>query len=115
MEEMEALGANVKEGLDRVMNDQDLYEMMLGMFVETLEKEQVRPEDLDQGDPEELAKRVHTLKGITGNLSLTPLYQDYMEALNLLRSNEPAKAKKVLEKMQPVQEQMVACIKNHRS
>lgn len=113
MEEMASLGANVKEGVGRVMDDQPLYEMMLGMFVETLERDPVHEADFDQSDLDSLIKRVHTLKGITGNLSLTPLYQGYMEALTLLREDQPAKAKAVFSKILPVQEQFVGCIKRH--
>lgn len=115
LEEMTKLGADVKEGMDRVMDDQSLYEMMLGMFVDTLEKDPVRPEDFDQGDLEDVIKRVHTLKGITGNLSITPLFQGYMETLTLLRENQPAKAKDVFTGMLPVQAQFVDCIKRHSS
>lgn len=115
MEEMESLGANVKEGMDRVMDDQSLYEMMLGMLVDTLEGDPVRPEDFDKSNLDDVISRVHTLKGTTGNLSITPLYEGYMEALGLLRDNEPAKAKAVFVKMLPKQEQFVECIKRHRS
>jgi len=114
MEEMENLGANVKEGMGRVMDDQSLYEMMLGMFVDELEKDPVRVEDFDHRDLEDLTKRVHTLKGVTGNLSITPLYQGYMDTLTLLRANEPAKAKDALAAILPVQEQFVDCIKRHK-
>lgn len=114
LEELTGLGANVKEGIDRVMGDNDLYVMMLGMFVDTLEKDPVTVGDFDQEDLEAVTKRVHTLKGITGNLSLTPLFNSYMEVLTLLRASQPAKAQTVFTEMLPLQEKFVDCIRRHR-
>ena len=37
LEELKGFGVNVNEGLDRVMGDNSLYEMMLGMFVDAIE------------------------------------------------------------------------------
>ena len=34
MEELKRLGVNVQEGVDRVVGDEALYQMMLGMFVD---------------------------------------------------------------------------------
>lgn len=114
LEEMQSLGANVKEGMERVMDDQSLYEMMLGMFVDEVEKDTIQPEDFDQEDLDKVIKRVHTLKGVAGNLSITPLYDGYMEALTLLRAGDPAKAKEVFTGILPTQEQFLDCIKRYR-
>lgn len=42
-EELEKLGVDVDEGLDRVMGDESLYEMMLGMFLEAVEESSIEP------------------------------------------------------------------------
>lgn len=114
LDELTELGANVKEGVDRVMGDNDLYVMMLGMFVDTLEKDPVTVGDFTQEDLDAVTKRVHTLKGITGNLSLTPLFNSYMEVLTLLRANQPGKAQAAFTEMLPLQEKFVDCIRRHR-
>lgn len=114
LDEMQSLGANVKEGMERVMDDQSLYEMMLGMFVDEVEKDVLSPEDFDKEDLEEVIKRVHTLKGVAGNLSITPLFDGYMEALTLLRAGDAAKAKEVFTAMLPTQEKVLECIKRYR-
>ena len=114
LEEMQSLGVNVKEGMDRVMNDQSLYEMMLGMFVDEVEKGVIAVEDFDKDDLDELTKRVHTLKGVAGNLSITPLFEGYMEALTLLRAGDAAKAKEVFAGILPTQEKVLDCIKRYR-
>lgn len=109
LKELESLDVNVQEGLDRVMGDEDLYKMMLDMFITTIESTPIRPEDFDGSNLDELIGRIHALKGTTGNLSL-PLFARYTETLNLLRENKPAEAKKIYAKLLPKQEQIVSCI-----
>lgn len=114
MEELESLGVNVTEGKDRVMGDEALYEMMLGMFVDTVNGSPVTLEEFDKADREELIGKVHTLKGLTGNLSLTPLYEGYLEALGLLRADKPKEAKAVTERLLPIQEKIIDCIQKNQ-
>jgi len=113
-DELENLGVNVAEGVDRVMGDEELYEMMLGMFVDTVNETPISLEDFDQNDTEELAKRVHILKGMTGNLSLTPLFDGYVEILGLLRNGRSKEGRAVMERMLPIQSKIMECIVNHR-
>lgn len=114
MEELKGLGADVDEALDRVMGDQDLYVMMLGMFLSSLAENDIRVEEFDAADLEELTKRVHTLKGITGNLGLTPLFDRYTESLGQLRAGDGRAAKETYVKLLPVQETIVECIRRHQ-
>ena len=113
MEELSALGVDTAEGLDRVLGDNDLYVMMLGMFVDAIRSSNIAPADFDGGSLDDLTNKVHTLKGTTGNLALTPLFTAYNEALGLLRSGQPAQAKAVYEKMLPVQQKILDCISRH--
>ena len=113
MEELNALGVDTEDGLGRVMGDHDLYVMMLGMFVDAIKTSSISPADFDGGSLEELTNKVHTLKGTTGNLALTPLFNAYNEALGLLRAGQPAQAKAVYERMLPVQLKILDCIGRH--
>lgn len=112
-EALEGLGVNVEEGLDRVMGDEELYETMLGLFLEMLEEAPVDLADFDQPEYEILIKRVHSLKGTTGNLSMEPLFEGYTKILGLLRDSKPQEAKEIYEKLLPVQAEIVECIKEH--
>ncbi|MCM1149346.1 MAG: hypothetical protein NC319_04570 [Butyricicoccus sp.] len=114
LEELKALGVNVDEGLDRVMGDDSLYEMMLGMFVDAIGSNAISVEEFSGSDLDGLTRKVHTLKGTTGNLSLTPLFDGYMKTLGLLRSNQPAQARAEFERMLPVQEKIIDCIKRSK-
>ncbi|MCM1188722.1 MAG: hypothetical protein NC541_05455 [bacterium] len=112
-EELKALGADTAEGLERVMGDGPLYEMMLGMFLDTLRENPIALEEFAEADRDELIRKVHLLKGTTGNLALTPLFTGYNTALQLLRGGAADDAKAEFERILPVQEQFVACIKRY--
>ncbi|MBD5550906.1 MAG: hypothetical protein HDQ96_06995 [Lachnospiraceae bacterium] len=112
-DELESLGVNVDEGIDRVMGDEAFYETMLGIFVDTVNENKINLEDFAKDNVEDLIGQVHMMKGMTGNLSITPLFNGYMEVLGLLRDGKPKEAGVAMEKVLPVQEKIVECIKNH--
>lgn len=114
LSELEALGANTKEALTRVMDDEDLYVMMLGMFTDALKNDPVLEAEFSADDLDPLIRKVHTLKGTAGNLSITPLFEAYTQVLGLLRENKPGEARRVWQAVLPTQEKVVACIESAR-
>lgn len=114
-EELRELGVNVEAGLERVMDDEPFYEMMLSMFIDTVNDNPIELADFDADDLEVLTGRVHTLKGLSGNLEMTPLFAGYVQALDLLRMNQPKEALKEYERLLPIQEAIMDCIKRHMS
>ena len=80
-------GANVDEGLGRCMGNEALYLKLVNTIpseknFETLKK------SLDNNDLESAFDAAHALKGITGNLALTPLYDPIVEITELLRARK---------------------------
>ena len=75
---------NVKEGLSRVRDNKKLYRRMLGMFLESGEFASLE-EYLAQKDFPKAADSAHTIKGITGNLSLTALFNISTKMMEDLR------------------------------
>ena len=112
LEELKQSGVNVDEGLERVMGDRDLYEMMLGMFVDSVRDNPIALEEFD-GELEPLIQKVHLLKGVTGNLSLTPVYNQ--NALTLRRGGQAAAAREELERLLPIQANLIDCIQRSQS
>ena len=111
--ELTNLGVDVNEGLERVMGDNSLYEMMLGMFIGSVNDNPVNLSDFDAGSVDALIERIHMLKGVTGNLALTPLFNSYTETLGLLRGGKTAQAKEKFEQLLPLQAQIIDCINRH--
>lgn len=112
-EELKTLGVDVDEGLERVVDDEPLYEMMLGMFIDTVNSNPIEIADFDAEGLDGLIERVHILKGLTGNLAMTPLFAGYMKMLDLLRTDYPKEAKEEYERICPVQASIMDCIKRH--
>lgn len=115
MEELNILGVNTDEGLDRVMGDSGLYEMMLGMFVDSVGSASISMEEFSGGDLDGLIQKVHTLKGTAGNLALTPLFNSYTKMLGQLRGGQKDSARAEYERMLPIQTKIIDCINQHQN
>ncbi len=78
-------GANVDEGLGRCMGNEALY-LKLVSTIPNEEKFSKLMESLEANDLDSAFENAHALKGVTGNLALTPLYDPLVEITELLRS-----------------------------
>lgn len=112
IEELKALGVNADEGIARFMDNAPLYEKMVKRFVDSDERIKVM-EFLESGDLETAKANAHNLKGVTGNLSLTPLYLGYSEIMTLLRADDIAAATQKLAEILVVQKAIVDCIRKY--
>lgn len=112
LEELKDLGVDVDDGIRRINGNEALYRRLLGSFVKTIKAQYVKA-DFDSTDCTETIEKVHTIKGTSGNLSITPIFESYTEMLGLLRSGQPEQARQILEKILPVQEKIIQCIENH--
>lgn len=112
LEELKTLGVDVDDGLKRLNGNEKLYTRLFGSFLKTLNANAVTA-DFDCSAYEDVTEKAHTLKGTAGNLSVTPLYEGYTQVLGLLRAGKPEEAKPVLEKILPLQDEIVRCIERH--
>jgi len=111
-EELKALGVDVDGGLRRINGNEKLYTRLLGSFRKTIEQQYVGV-DFDASDCTEAIEKTHAIKGTSGNLSITPLYEAYTEIVSLLRTGKPEEAREVLKKILPVQEEILQCINKY--
>ncbi|MCR5762642.1 MAG: Hpt domain-containing protein [Treponema sp.] len=111
VKDLEAQGCNMKEALERFLGNQAILEKMLVKFPDSLKPLEVLS-FIDENDIEQATANAHTIKGITGNLSLTPLYTAYSEIVNLLRAGDSTKAKEILLNTLPIQQNLIKIIQN---
>ncbi|NCD04743.1 MAG: Hpt domain-containing protein [Spirochaetia bacterium] len=80
-------GCDINGALDRFLNDKDLYYECLSMFVEdqNFAALKLHINDANQKKP---FSYVHTLKGVAGNLGISPLFESLSELCEALRNNE---------------------------
>lgn len=112
MQELKALGVNTDEGILRMNGNVSLYERMLFKFADMMKNLSVLL-DFDCDNYDEIIDVAHTIKGTSGNLSVTPVYDAYSEIVRLLRAGEPEQAKKILEQVLPVQADILKCIEKN--
>jgi len=111
--DMELLGADINEGLQRLGGKVSFYERMLMKLPATVEKSPVLP-FIEEGNIPQAISNAHALKGVYGNLSLTPLYKAYTQIVNDLRAGNPDSARKLYLEILPVQEQFMECIRKYQ-
>lgn len=112
IQELKALGVNTDEGMARMNGNASFYERMLVKFADMLKNSPVKP-DFDCNNYADITEAAHAIKGTSGNLSITPVYEAYSEIVRLLRADQPEQAKEILEKIMPVQTDIVNCIKKY--
>jgi len=82
-------GADTKEGLSRCLGNEEFYLKMVGMGIQD-ERFESMETVLSSKDLEGAFEMAHALKGVLGNLALTPIYQPMSEMTQLLRTKEDA-------------------------
>ena len=89
IEELRKLGADVETGLSRCVGKEDLYIKLVNMGLGDAKFEELgtalEAEDLDKA-----FELCHALKGVIGNLALTPLFDVLSAMTEKLRSRQSA-------------------------
>ncbi len=95
---LNALGVNTQEGLSRCMNNEAFYLKLVNMALDNGGYAQLTAA-VRAGDKHAAFEAAHALKGMVGNLSLTPLYEPVSEMTELLRAGSEADYESLLQKM----------------
>ena len=85
IENLRKYGANVDEGLKRCVNNEQLYLTLVNRFLDQNTFSDLKAAILDH-DLEKAFHIAHSLKGVVGNLSLSPLYDVIYQMTELLRN-----------------------------
>ena len=87
IEALKQYGANVDEGLSRCMGNEALYLKLVALIPSEQSFEGLK-ESLSAGDLDTAFEKAHALKGVTTNLSLTPLSEPIIRITEMLRARE---------------------------
>ena len=98
IDRLKELGANVDEGLERCMGMEDFYMEMIELGINDERFEELGL-SLDKKDYEQAFEQVHALKGVIGNLALTPFYETICEITEHLRAKEDIDYKPLYDKL----------------
>ena len=92
---LEDSGVNLSQALGRFMGNEALFLSFIGKLPEKLQFEPIL-QALNQEDEEEFYMRVHSLKGMAGNLSIEPIYDCAQAILVEFRASKFQNKKKLL-------------------
>ena len=82
-------GADVEEGLRRCLNNEAFYLRLAGIAAADEGFDRLAAQ-IGAGDLDGAFDSAHALKGVLGNLFLTPLYEPVAEITELLRARKDA-------------------------
>ena len=111
--ELKLLGVDVETALRTLSGKEDLYRKLLYKFVD-MEERSEQPKDFTEEQVPALIETVHALKGVTGNLAITPLFDAYTRILGLLREGQWTMAKQVMTESEPLKDDIINCINKYR-
>ena len=104
---LRACGVNVEEGLGRCMNNEAFYLRLAGMALADGNFDKLA-QAVEKGNYKEAFEAAHALKGVTGNLSLTPVYEPVCEITELLRAGTEKDCSELLGKILEAREKLRA-------
>ena len=88
LEKLREYGTDVESGLTRCMQNETFYLRLVVMAVNGFSVAALG-EALKEGDLDKAFEEAHKLKGVAGNLSLTPIYEPVSALTDLLRHKTP--------------------------
>lgn len=85
IENLKMYGADVEDGLGRCMNNEGFYLKLVERSLQDASFDDLETA-IHEGDLDKAFEVAHSLKGVMGNLALTPIYNPVVEITELLRS-----------------------------
>ena len=107
LDDLRAFGADVETGMARCMDNEAFY-LRLVDTVKQEKKFDVLEQSIAAGDLDAAFEAAHSLKGVLGNLSLTPLYEPMNEITELLRSRQDIDYSALLKQIAGKREEFLA-------
>ncbi len=91
-------GIDCEDGLRRFNNNRTLYETVLRVFLQDTSFSEIKPA-LDAGDFRTAREKAHAVKGATGNLGMTELYELSIRFMQAVQENDIPSAETLHESM----------------
>ncbi|MBQ3426140.1 MAG: Hpt domain-containing protein [Clostridia bacterium] len=98
LETLAEYGANVKDGLSRCMEKEEMYLKLVGMAIEDTTFGELE-KAMKNGDTEAAFMSAHKLKGMLANLSLDPILRPVSELTEYLRGGSAEDHSDLLEEI----------------
>ncbi len=103
IDKLKEYGANTEDGLGRCIGNEALYLRLVGTVADQKDFDNLNSK-IGEGDLQGAFESAHALKGVLGNLSLTPLYEKICEITELLRAKTDTDYSVLLSEIQDLRE-----------
>ena len=110
IEKLNELGINTKEGLERCLNKEDFYFKLITKAILDDSFMNLKTE-LENKNYDEAFKISHSLKGVLGNLAITPMYEIVYELTELLRNKKDMDYKEYIDNLLNKRNEILSLIK----
>ena len=107
IDSLRRLGADTEQGLGRCMNNEAFYLRLVNMALDDASFEKLSAA-VERGDMDAAFEAAHALKGVLGNLALTPLYEASSELTELLRAKTGADCSALLDRLMKLRAELIA-------
>lgn len=107
IDSLREFGADVDTGLARCLGKEDFYLRMVGLALKDTRFTSIK-EELDARNFAAAFEMAHALKGVIGNLALTPVYEPIAEMTELLRARTDMDYAPLYEKMKNNYEKLLS-------
>lgn len=107
IETLQSYGVNTKEGLSRCMNMEKFYFRMLGMGLKNDAFDKLE-KLLAEGNLEEAFEQAHAIKGVVGNLAITPIYDKIADITESLRAKKDLDYVSLYKPVKDLRDELVA-------
>ena len=107
LNELRSRGCDIDGALVRFLNKEDFYAKLFKKFLKDASIEGLG-EALKAKDVDTAFRHAHTLKGLTANMGLTPLYDIVVKIV------EPLRAGKLDDNLNPLYDKLMAELKNYK-
>lgn len=107
IEILNKFGADTAEGLARCMDNEEFYLKMVDMGIAD-ERFETLKDVLEKKDLDEAFEMCHALKGVVGNLALTPIYEPISDMTELLRVRKDMDYMPLYEKIKSEHDRLIS-------
>lgn len=105
------IGEDYEMVLKRLMNNEGLLKKYLVKFIDDQNFNDLE-RAIEAGTFEEVLAKAHTLKGVSSNLGLKPLYETSAAIVEAVRKGDKQAAAEFFEKLKPDYENVIKLISN---
>ncbi len=107
IDNLKEYGANVDEGMARCMGNEALYLRLVTTIPAQANFDKLAS-SIEARDLDAAFDAAHALKGVTGNLALTPLYQAIFDITELLRARTDTDYSELIKSITELRDQLAA-------